>query len=96
MASLCGEIAGEMTKQEVLKIFSDSGTARLTPDEVRVRLKHWPQRWSVYSYLLRLSGQGLLRRVKRPWGGLAYEITDRGQARLAYFERCPLRVIVRP
>ena len=55
-----------MTKFEVLKVFSES-SGFLVPDDVRVRLKPWPDRLSIYSYLLRLARQGLLQRAVRPW-----------------------------
>ncbi len=73
-----------MTKFEVLKIFSETNGS-VPPDQVRVRLKRCPDRRSVYSYLLRLARQGLLKRGHTPWGGLVYQITERGQARLRYF-----------
>ena len=74
-----------MKRLEILEIFY-AVQYPLTPDRVRRRL--WaalvfPKRCSVYSYLLRLHKQGLLHRtfVK---GRIAYEISDRGIARLKY------------
>jgi len=75
-----------MTKQQVLTIFAEAAKA-LKPDEVRVRLKPWPDRRSVYSYLLRLARQGLLGRGQTPWGRLCYSLTARGRARLDYLRR---------
>jgi DNA-binding PadR family transcriptional regulator len=72
-----------MTKSEVLEIFF-SGGGFLTPDTVGRRLRQYRRRTSVYSYLLRLSRQGLLERV-RVGTRLAYRLTPRGVARLRYF-----------
>ena len=72
-----------MTKPEVLEIFY-STDRWLTPDNVGRRLRQYRRRTSVYSYLLRLSKQGLLERV-RVGPRLAYRLTPRGVARLRYF-----------
>jgi hypothetical protein len=72
-----------MTKLEVLEIFYSAGRF-LTPDFVGGRLRQYRRRTSVYSYLLRLSRQGLLERV-RVGARLAYRLTPRGAARLRYF-----------
>ncbi|MDA2914105.1 PadR family transcriptional regulator [Acidobacteriia bacterium AH_259_A11_L15] len=74
-----------MTKYEVLAVFESAGGV-LTPDHVRIRLRPWPDRRSVYSYLLRLSRQGLLERRRTISGRrVIYRLTDRGRARLEYF-----------
>src|SRR6202162_484833 len=72
-----------MTKEGVLTIFNRSG-GFLSPDEVRANLRPYPNRRSFYSYLLRLSSQGLLERRTIGRGSLAYRLTDRGRARLEY------------
>ena len=75
-----------MKKYEVLNAFAQTN-AILSPDELRRRL-HWSlDRRSVYSYLLRLTRQGLLERVNRSRGKLAYRLTERGRVRLQYFLR---------
>ena len=77
----------EMTKYEVLTIFAEAG-GFVIPDDVRLRLEPRPDRRSVYSYLGRLAGQGLLERGRPGGGGMvAYRLTDRGRARLEYFQR---------
>jgi DNA-binding PadR family transcriptional regulator len=71
-----------MTKIEVLEIFY-SADRILTPDSVGRRIRYFRKRSSVYSYLLRLSRQGLLERTyigRR----LAYRLTSRGIDRLHY------------
>jgi Fe2+ or Zn2+ uptake regulation protein len=75
-----------MTKAEVLSIFDRSGEF-LTPDRVCLKLQPRPDRRSAYSYLLRLSRQGLLERNHARRGHLAYRLTDRGRQRLAYLRR---------
>ncbi len=76
-----------MTKYEVLSIFAKSG-GFLKPDDVRDRLRLRPDRRSLYSFLLRLTQQGLLRtRQGNRRGHLAYCLTERGQDRLEYFRR---------
>jgi DNA-binding PadR family transcriptional regulator len=72
-----------MTKPEVLEIFYSAGSF-LTPDTVGQRLREYRRRTSVYSYLLRLSRQGLLERVQ-VGTRLAYRLTPRGVERLRYF-----------
>ena len=68
-----------MTKREVLSIFDRAG-GFLTPDQTRMQLHPSPDRRSVYSYLLRLSRQGLLERKEAGRGRLTYRLTDRGAA----------------
>jgi len=75
-----------MTKTEVLSIFG-RGAGFLTPDQVRVQLHLSPDRRSMYSYLLRLSRQGLLERNEAGRGRLAYRLTDRGRQRLEYLRQ---------
>ncbi len=75
-----------MTKQEVLSIFHHAWGFR-TPDQVRAKLHPCPDRRSIYSYLLRLHRQGLLERRKVRRGTLAYRLTERGRARLLYFQQ---------
>jgi len=50
-----------MTKLEVLRIFAQLN-GFLKPDYVRSQLRPAPDRRSLYSYLRRLKGQGLLYR----------------------------------
>jgi DNA-binding PadR family transcriptional regulator len=73
-----------VTKREVLAEFSKSASP-ISPDELRFRLKLPLDRRSLYSYLLRLSRQGLLERTEARRGALRYRLTPRGQARLQYF-----------
>jgi Fe2+ or Zn2+ uptake regulation protein len=76
-----------MTKSQVLAIFVRSGRF-LKPDEVLRQLKPMPDRRSLYSYLSRLQGQGLLdRHPNSRRGKLAYILTERGRARLEYFRK---------
>jgi hypothetical protein len=75
-----------MTKAEVLSIFDRAG-GFLTPDQVCGKLQPHPDRRSTYSYLLRLSRQGLLERNQGGRGHLAYRLVDRGRKRLAYFRQ---------
>jgi DNA-binding PadR family transcriptional regulator len=75
-----------MTKAEVLSIFDHAG-GFLTPDQVSGKLQARPDRRSAYSYLLRLSRQGLLERNHAGRGRLAYRLSDRGRQRLAYLRR---------
>jgi DNA-binding PadR family transcriptional regulator len=75
-----------MTKAEVLSIFDRVG-GFLTPDQVSSKLQPRPDRRSAYSYLLRLSRQGLLERNHAGRGLLAYRLSDRGRQRLAYLRR---------
>jgi DNA-binding PadR family transcriptional regulator len=72
-----------MTKTEVLSIFDRFG-GFITPDQVCGKLQRRPDRRSLYSYLLRLSRQGLLERRQTRRGNLAYRLTERGRARLEY------------
>ena len=74
----------KMTKCDVLAAFAQTN-GLLSPDELRIRLGWRLDRRSIYSYLLRLARQGLLERVSRGRGRLAYRITERGRARLDYF-----------
>ena len=74
-----------MTKTQVLSILERAG-AFLTPDQVRRRLQPAPDRRSLYSYLLRLTRQGLLERKQTRRGDLAYRLTERGRARLRYLQ----------
>jgi DNA-binding PadR family transcriptional regulator len=71
-----------MTKIEVLEIFY-SADRILTPDSVGRRIRRFRKRSSVYSYLLRLSRQGLLERTYIGHR-LAYRLTPRGIDRLHY------------
>jgi len=74
-----------MTKRQVLEIFFSTPHV-LTPDGVRTRLPGYQRRCSVYSYLLRLSRQGLLLRT-RFGNRIAYRLTPRGVARLLYLRQ---------
>lgn len=73
-----------MTKRGVLALF-ESADHPLRPDEVRTRLRTRLDRRSMYTYLLRLARQGLLKRAHPEWGRLSYALTPRGLARLEYF-----------
>ena len=73
-----------MTKQEVLEIFVREGHF-MTPDEVCRQLRGFHHRCSVYSYLFRLHKQGLLHR-EVVHGRIAYQISQRGIARLQFFK----------
>jgi Fe2+ or Zn2+ uptake regulation protein len=76
-----------MTKLQVLHIFAHRGSF-LTPDDVLRQLRPMPDRRSLYSYLGRLRGQGLLdRHLKSKRGQLAYRLTERGRARMEYLGR---------
>jgi len=75
-----------MTKPEVLSIFERAG-GFLTPDQVSGKLQARPNRRSAYSYLLRLSKQGLLEHNHAGRGRLAYRLSDRGRQRLAYLRQ---------
>ena len=83
---LAGGTLRTMSKQEVLSIL-DHAWGFLTPDQIRARLQSRPDRRSMYSYLLRLHRQGLLERRKGRRGTLAYRLTERGRARLLYFQK---------
>lgn len=73
-----------VTKLSVLLIFAEA-KGFLTPDQVCGKLQPSPDRRSVYSYLARLRGQGLLQRVPNPRrGSLSYRLTSRGEERIAY------------
>jgi Fe2+ or Zn2+ uptake regulation protein len=74
-----------MTKVEVLEIFYDADRV-LTPESVGRRIHRYRRRTSVYSYLLRLSRQGLLERTNIGTR-VAYRLTDRGVNRLLYLRR---------
>jgi DNA-binding PadR family transcriptional regulator len=74
-----------MTKLEVLGIFYDADRS-LTPDSVGRRIRRYRRRTSVYSYLLRLSRQGLLERTVIG-SRLAYRLTPRGIGRFEYLRR---------
>lgn len=73
-----------MTKKRVLELFAVNQRF-ITPDEIRIGLQGNCQRSSVYSYLSRLCGQGLLERAD---GSLhvAYRITPRGIQRLRFLQ----------
>ena len=73
-----------MTKSDVLAVFA-AASRPLRPDEVRWRLRTRLDRRSMYTYLLRLARQGLLKRAHAEWGRLSYALTPRGHARLEYF-----------
>lgn len=76
-----------MTKLDVLLIFAQAN-GFLRPDYVRTNLRPAPDRRSLYSYLARLKGQGLLdRHPNSRRGHLAYRLTERGRARLEYLRR---------
>ena len=75
-----------MTKADVLSIF-ERARDFLTPDQVLAKLQPPPDRRSLYSYLLRLTRQGLLERRQTRRGTLAYRLTERGRARLRYFQQ---------
>jgi DNA-binding PadR family transcriptional regulator len=74
-----------MTKLEVLGIFHDEDRS-LTPDSVGRRIGRYRRRTSVYSYLLRLSRQGLLERTLIGTR-IAYRLTSRGMDRFEYLRR---------
>jgi hypothetical protein len=74
-----------MSKIEVLEIFY-SANRILTPDSVGRRIRRCRSRSSVYSYLLRLSNQGLLERASIG-SRLAYRLTRRGLDRLFYLKQ---------
>lgn len=74
-----------MTKIEVLEIFY-SADRILSPDSVGRRIRRYRRRTSVYSYLLRLSRQGLLERT-HIGNRLAYRLTPRGIDRLLYLRK---------
>lgn len=74
-----------MTKLEVLEIFYYENRI-LTPDGVGRRIRRYRCRTSVYSYLLRLSRQGLLERT-HIGTRLAYRLTSRGVDRIEYLRR---------
>ncbi len=75
-----------MTKLAVLLIFSEA-KGFLTPNQVCRKLPSRPDRRSMYSYLSRLRGQGLLERGPNPRRGrLTYRLTERGTERIAYLE----------
>jgi len=76
-----------MTKLEVLLIFAQVN-GFVKPDSVRRQLRPAPDRRSLYSYLGRLKGQGLLdRHPNSRRGYLTYRLTERGRARLEYLRR---------
>jgi DNA-binding PadR family transcriptional regulator len=74
-----------MTKLEVLGIFYNEDRT-FTPDSVGRRIRRYRRRTSVYSYLLRLSRQGLLERTLIG-NRLAYRLTSRGIERFEYLSR---------
>jgi hypothetical protein len=75
-----------MTKLAVLLLFSEA-KGFLTPDQVCRKLPSRLDRRSMYSYLSRLRGQGLLERNSNPRRGrLSYRLTDRGAQRIKYLE----------
>jgi len=71
-----------MTKRRVLELFA-ANARFVTPDEIRMCLQNNLQRSTVYSYLSRLRGQGLLERAES-WKHVAYRITSRGIERLKF------------
>ena len=73
-----------MTKLEVLEIFYYANRI-LTPDSIGRRIRRHRRRTSVYSYLLRLSRQGLLERTEIGTR-IAYRLTRRGIDRLLYLK----------
>jgi DNA-binding PadR family transcriptional regulator len=74
-----------MTKLSVLLIFAQAGTF-LAPEHVCRKLQPRPDLRSLYSYLARLRGQGLLERgPDRSRGHLSYRITEKGHKRIAFF-----------
>lgn len=68
-------------KRQTLAVFAE--TDWLRPDEVAQRLNFFPQR-SVWTYLKRLWGFGLLDRRSFGKGTLRYRINDAGLARLRW------------
>jgi DNA-binding PadR family transcriptional regulator len=74
-----------MTKLEVLEIFYSTERI-LTPDGVGRRIRRYRRRCSVYTYLQRLSQQGLLERTCIG-SRLAYRLTPRGIDRLLYLRQ---------
>jgi hypothetical protein len=76
-----------MTKLDVLQVFAQVN-GFVKPDYVRARLRPAPDRRSLYSYLGRLKGQGLLdRNPNSRRGHLTYRLTERGRARIEYLRR---------
>jgi len=75
-----------MTKREVLTIFNQAN-GFLPPDEVQRQLRPPPDRRSFYSYLRRLSRQGLLERRSAGRGSLTYRISNTGRKRLLYLQQ---------
>jgi len=73
-----------MAKRRVLELFAANGRF-VTPDEIRMGLQNKLQRSTVYSYLSRLCGQGLIERAQG-WKRVAYRITPRGIERLKFFQ----------
>jgi DNA-binding PadR family transcriptional regulator len=74
-----------MTKHEILEFFAHRSIF-ISPDQLLRELKLQLDRRSLYSYLRRLKGQGLLETgPDRKRGYLVYRITGRGRARLEYF-----------
>ena len=75
-----------MTKLSVLVIFAETKTF-LTPCQVCRNLRPTPDIRSLYSYLARLQGQGLLERgTERRRGYLSYRITEKGHKRISYLQ----------
>ena len=73
-----------LTKLSVLQIFAEAKSF-LTPDQVCGKLQPSPDLRSLYSYLARLRGQGLLERAPNPQRGcLSYRLSSRGEERIAY------------
>jgi hypothetical protein len=73
-----------MTKRQVLEVLSQNGRC-MAPDAVCRQLGGFHHRCSVYSYLFRLHKQGLLLR-QTVHGRIAYQISQRGTARLQFFK----------
>jgi DNA-binding PadR family transcriptional regulator len=73
-----------MTKHEILEGFLPCSEF-VSPDALRGRLNLTLDRRSVYSYLQRLTRQGLLEKKSSGRGSLTYRLTSRGLERLQYF-----------
>ncbi len=72
-------------KRDVLKLLADG--RGWNAGEIARDARFWPIR-SVSTYMRRLERQKLVRSA-RPWRRLYWYITEKGRARLRWFERHP-------